>query len=76
VSELRRGEGCGLAWNKGLHATLPKCDHSYPPPLSAVIPRAQGGADHPRNFTVACSHCNGAKGARTPAEWADARYSY
>jgi hypothetical protein len=40
-----------------------------PAPATAVVPRAQGGADHPSNFKVACRRCNGAKGARTPAEW-------
>jgi 5-methylcytosine-specific restriction endonuclease McrA len=35
-----------------------------------IKPISRGGADALHNLTVACSSCNGSKGAKTLAEWA------
>jgi 5-methylcytosine-specific restriction endonuclease McrA len=36
-----------------------------------IKPISRGGADALHNLTVACGPCNGSKGAKTLAEWAD-----
>lgn len=39
-----------------------------------ILPRSQGGTDHPSNLQLLCSGCNRSKGGRTMAEWR-ARYN-
>ena len=36
-----------------------------------VVPRVKGGPSWLENEVAACTRCNGRRGHRTPAEWAD-----
>jgi hypothetical protein len=36
-----------------------------------LVPRVKGGPSWIENEVAACRRCNGARGHRTPAEWAD-----
>ena len=48
------------------------CDTHFPFRIMEVdhmLPRSQGGTDHPDNLQLLCSACNRSKGGRTMAEW-------
>ena len=48
------------------------CDTHFPfrvMDVDHILPRSQGGTDHPDNLQLLCSGCNRSKGGRTMAEW-------
>lgn len=48
------------------------CDMYFPFKIMEVdhiLPRSQGGTDHPDNLQLLCSACNRSKGGRTMPEW-------
>ena len=48
------------------------CDTHFPfrvMDVDHMLPRRQGGTDHPDNLQLLCSGCNRSKGGRTMAEW-------
>lgn len=38
--------------------------------IDHVIPKIQGGPDHPDNYLLSCTRCNSSKGGRDPWQWA------
>jgi hypothetical protein len=45
-------------------------DALVPPTTEHVVPRLKGGPSWLENEVAACKRCNGRRGHRTPAEWA------
>lgn len=66
LEQILERDGATCVWcRRGVDTKLVKATTEH------IVPRVKGGPSWIENEVAACSRCNGRRGHRTPAEWAD-----